>query len=133
MAKIALYSGPAKPPLTEIFSVPTSAVLALQRQEAFEESLLISAAIFSAIRRCPALARDESILPTVLLGCCSENPLAARHAFAVLADQATQSPDAVSQVRGDGGCVSTRPVCRFLLLLFFVFGGVSVWVVSSAM
>lgn len=70
-----------------------------QRQEAFEESLLVSSAIFSAIRRCPALARDESILPAVLLGCCSENPLAARHAFAVLADQAMQSPDMVSQVR----------------------------------
>lgn len=59
----------------------------------------MSSAIFSAIRRCPALARDESILPSVLLGCCSENPLAARHAFAVLADQAAQSPDMVSQVR----------------------------------
>eukprot|EP00752_Nemacystus_decipiens_P001833 g1768.t1 len=68
-----------------------------QRQEAFEESLLVSSAIFSAIRQCPALARDERILPAVLLGCCSENPLAARHAFAVLADQAAQSPDMVSQ------------------------------------
>lgn len=62
----------------------------------------MSAAIFSAIRRCPALARDQSILPAVLLGCCSENPLAARHAFAVLADQATQSPGVVSQVRVEG-------------------------------
>ncbi|CAM9528352.1 unnamed protein product, partial [Ectocarpus sp. 4 AP-2014] len=68
-----------------------------QRQEAFEESLQVSAAIFSAIRRCPALARDQSILPPVLLGCCSENHLAARHAFAILADLAMKSPDVVSQ------------------------------------
>lgn len=69
-----------------------------QRQEAFDESLLISAAIFSSIRRCPALARDPNILPAVLLGCCSENTLAARHAFAILVEQATHSPDVVSQV-----------------------------------
>lgn len=78
-------------------------VLALQRVEAFQESLQISASIFSAIRRCPALARDRTILPAVLLGCCSENPVAARHAFAVLADQAAHSPDVVSQVRAGGG------------------------------
>lgn len=64
---------------------------------------MVSAAIFSAIRRCPALARDQSILPAVLLGCCSENPVAARHAFAVLADQATRSPSVVSQVRAEVG------------------------------
>ncbi|CAM9299340.1 unnamed protein product, partial [Hapterophycus canaliculatus] len=69
----------------------------MKRQEAFDESLLISASIFSSIRRCPALARDPSILPTVLLGCCSENPLAARHAFAILVEQATRSPGVVSQ------------------------------------
>lgn len=73
----------------------------LQRQEAFEESLQVSAAIFSAIRRCPALARDQRILPPVLLGCCSENHLAARHAFAILADLAMKSPDVVSQVRAE--------------------------------
>lgn len=72
---------------------------AQQRVEAYQESLRISAAIFSAVRRCPILAKDPNILPTVLKGCCSENALAARHAFAILVDQATHAPDLVSQVR----------------------------------
>lgn len=69
-----------------------------QRLEAFQESLQISSSIFSAVRRCPGLARDRAILPTVLQGCCSENSLAARHSFAVLAEQAAESPAIVSQV-----------------------------------
>lgn len=78
-----------------------------QRVEAYNESLHISASIFSAVRRCPELSRDRAVLPAVLVGCCSENPLAARHSFAILAEQATANPATVSQVR----VRAAGPVC----------------------
>ncbi|CAM9368453.1 unnamed protein product [Discosporangium mesarthrocarpum] len=69
----------------------------MKRMESYQESLRLISSILSAIRRCSALACDLAILPLVLKGCCCENTVAARHAFAILLEQAALNPVTVSQ------------------------------------
>ncbi len=49
---------------------------------------MLSRSLFSAFRRSPGLCRDPKLLHCVLAGCSSSDSITARHAFAVLKEQA---------------------------------------------
>ncbi|KAG5189165.1 hypothetical protein JKP88DRAFT_303007 [Tribonema minus] len=56
-----------------------------------KEHLLLSRVVLSAVRRSAALRRRASLLPRVLEACRSPNAVTARHAFAVLLEQAASA------------------------------------------
>ncbi len=54
----------------------------------FQVESILSRSLFSALRRSPGLSRDPQLLNCVVAGCSSSDSVTARHAFAILKEQA---------------------------------------------